>query len=85
MDRKLDETDILSWEFHRNKFYEFSNMIDNWHYFWDSLTTLLDENEKPHLPQKGSKLYNLIKDSFGDYEQMREMYLHMADVRADEF
>lgn len=49
------------------------------------MTAQKDENGKPLLPEKGSKLYDLIEKSFGDYERMRELYLETVGVASDFF
>lgn len=61
------------------------NCHDNWDFFWEGLTDQRDENEQPILPAKHSKLYELIQESFGDYERMRETYMKEAGVKFGHF
>lgn len=57
----------------------FQDGHNNWEFFWDSITIDKDENGKYFLPKKDSHMYNLVKDSFGDYQKMREEYILETD------
>ena len=63
----------------------FQDGHNNWEFFWDSITVDKDENGKYMLPKKDSHLYNLVKDSFGDYQKMREEYILETDQHPFQF
>jgi superoxide dismutase len=85
VDASLEKGNIIEWEPWAKKLRGYQNEERNWEWFWDSLTPEKDENGKPLLPEKGSKLYELIEKSFGDYERMREHYLESVGVSSDFF
>lgn len=82
----LSEGQVSKWQAVNRMAENANDQEKAWQYFWDSLSAEKDqETGEKHLPKKGSKLYDLIHNTFVDYEGLREQYLKAVGVDSEYF